>query len=74
MDSLSNIEVFDCPICQGAGLIEEENGWCVYVSCLDCGTHKAEVPFNSEAEKHDAASRAASLWNSGKVIAGANGE
>ena len=74
MDKISEIELFDCPVCQGSGLIEEENGWCVYASCLDCGTHTAEVPFNNEEEKLEAARRAANLWNMGKVISGANCE
>ena len=37
MDILENLDVFDCPLCGGPGLLEEENGWCVYVTCLDCG-------------------------------------
>ena len=38
---LDEIELFDCPICHGTGLLEEENGWCLYVSCLDCGSHSS---------------------------------
>ena len=62
MDHLNDIELFDCPICHGAGLLEEENGWCVYASCLDCGCHTAEFPFNNEEERLEAARRAASMW------------
>lgn len=36
MESYQEIELQECPICGGAGLMEEENGWCFYVACLDC--------------------------------------
>ena len=65
---MENLEIFDCPQCHGPGLLEEENGWCVYVSCLDCGCHSVEVAFNSPEEKADAIARAVNLWNVGKVI------
>ena len=68
MDHLIDIELFDCPICHGAGLLEEENGWCVYATCMDCGSHTAEFPFNTEEERITAAKQAASMWNIGKVI------
>jgi len=59
MDILNDIELLDCPICHGAGLLEEENGWCLYVSCLDCGCHTAEVSFKTPEEKLKAAQHAA---------------
>ena len=31
----------DCPFCGGAGLLEEENGWCWYAVCVDCGSQTA---------------------------------
>ena len=74
MDIFESIDLQDCPVCHGAGLLEEENGWCLYVSCLDCGCHTAEIPFNSEEEKLTAAQQAATLWNIGKVIAGGFGD
>lgn len=74
MDPMHDIELFDCPICHGAGLLEEENGWCVYASCLDCGCHTAEFPFNNEEERLEAAKCAASMWNIGKVIASGAGD
>ena len=37
MQPFEDLELLDCPICHGPGLIEEENGWCLYVQCLDCG-------------------------------------
>ena len=46
MDFL-DIELLDCPVCNGPGLLEEENGWCMYVMCLDCGSQTAEIAFHS---------------------------
>ena len=69
MDLYDEIELFDCPQCHGPGLIQEENGWCLYVECLDCGCHTAELPFKNEEERKTVAKQAASLWNVGKVIA-----
>lgn len=74
MDIYKDIELFDCPICHGTGVLEEENGWCVYVTCLDCGSHTAELPYGSEEERLQMAKQAASTWNMGKVIAAAPGE
>ena len=45
MESYQEIELQECPICGGAGLMEEENGWCFYVACLDCGSHTAEIRY-----------------------------
>jgi len=74
MDHLNDIELLDCPICHGTGLLEEENGWCLYVSCLDCGCHTAEVSFKTPEERLQAAQHAATLWNIGKVIPSGPGE
>jgi len=74
MDIIENIELEDCPICRGPGMIEIENGWCLYVTCYDCGSHTAEIAFDTEEEKIDAAKRAARTWNMGKVIAMGAGE
>ena len=40
MELYEQIELQECPICGGAGLMEEENGWCFYAACLDCGTQR----------------------------------
>ena len=32
MDQIHEIELEDCPICRGIGTMEDEAGWCVYVS------------------------------------------
>ena len=37
MDLYHDIDLQDCPLCHGPGIIEEEAGWCLYVTCLDCG-------------------------------------
>ena len=40
-NAMNEIELQDCPLCGGAGLLEEEGGWCLYIQCLDCGCHTA---------------------------------
>ena len=37
MDAIYEIDLQDCPYCRGTGTVEDEQGWCVYVTCLDCG-------------------------------------
>ena len=74
MKRFDEINVLDCPICEGAALLQEENGWCVYVECLDCGAHTTSLPFKDEAGMMAAAQQAADLWNMGKVIASGVGE
>lgn len=68
MHSFNEIELQDCPLCQGAGCFEEEGGWCVYVQCLDCGCHTAELAYRDETERQEMARRVARQWNIGKVI------
>ena len=68
MEFAHEIEREDGPRCRGPGVLEEENGWCVYVTCLDCGCHTAELPFTTPEEKLEAAKRVAGLWNHGKVV------
>ena len=74
MDIIDSIEIFECPLCQGGAILEEENGWCLYVTCLDCGCHTAEIPFRNEEERIQAARQAINTWNIGKVIAHGLGE
>ena len=57
MELYEQIELQECPICGGAGLMEE-----------DCGAHTAEIRYERDAERLDAAQRAAHLWNIGKVL------
>ena len=74
MDIYKELELQDCPYCGGAGLLEEENGWCWYVMCVDCGAQTAAFEFKSPDEREQAARTAAHLWNIGKVMRGGIGE
>ena len=48
MDPIYEIELEDCPFCGGPGVMQEENGWCVYVECPDCGAHTAYTAFEGD--------------------------
>ena len=61
MDIHAKFELQDCPYCGGAGLLEEENGWCWYVTCMDCGSHTASFEFKTPQESEEAAGKAAAL-------------
>ena len=74
MDIFDKIELQDCPICGGAGLLEEENGNSFYVAFTDCGSCSVNIDYKEEAKREDAAQRAADLWNTGKVISSHPGE
>ena len=65
---LKEIDLQECPLCRGTGVLEEEGGWCFYVSCMDCGAHTAEIPYKTADERLSAAKNAAQLWNIGKVL------
>jgi hypothetical protein len=58
----------DCPYCGGAGLLEEEQGWCRYAMCLDCGAQTAQIEYKKPEEREAAAQSAANLWNFGKIM------
>lgn len=58
----------DCPFCGGAGLLEEENNWCWFAMCMDCGSQTAAFEFRTAEERVEAARQAAHMWNIGKVI------
>ena len=51
MDPISEIELEDCPVCRGAGYIEDEQGWCMYACCLNCGTETAHVSYKTPEER-----------------------
>ena len=74
MEIFEALPLEDCPFCGGAGLLEEENGWCWYVVCLDCGTQTASFPYHGPEDRRQAAQKAAELWNLRKVIPGTPGE
>ena len=64
----------DCPFCRGAGLLEEEGGWCWYVVCADCGAQTAAMTFKTAEERKEAAKTVAMLWNTRKVMRGGVGD
>ena len=68
MDIHEEFSLHDCPYCGGPGLLEEENGWCWYVACADCGSQTAHFEFNTPEERREAARKAVHLWNIGKVV------
>ena len=74
MDIYERLELQDCPFCGGAGLLEEERGWCWYVMCMDCGAQTAAFEFKTPEGRSEAAEKAAHLWNIGKVMRGGFGE
>ena len=68
MDIFDEIELQDCPYCGGAALLEEENDWCWYVTCVDCGSQTAAFEYHSPEMREQAAKDAAMVWNIGKVL------
>ena len=74
MDIFEENILQDCPYCGGAGLLEEENGWCWYAVCMDCGAQTAHFEYKTPAGRREAACKAAELWNLGKVIRGGVGD
>ena len=68
MDIFNEIELQDCPFCGGAGLLEEEQGWCWYVTCVDCGSQTAAFEYRNPEGREKAAQDAAMMWNIGKVL------
>ena len=58
MDPINEIELEDCPVCRGAGYIEDEQGWCMYACCLNCGTETAHVSYKTPEERLEAARQA----------------
>ena len=68
MDPIYEIDLDVCPHCGGVGAIQDEQGWCVYVDCLDCGSHTVHAAYETPGERLAAARQVAHLWNIGKVI------
>ena len=68
MDAIYEIDLEDCPDCRGVGAMQDEQGWCVYVSCVDCGAHTAHISYDTPEERLEAAKQAARLWNMGQMI------
>lgn len=74
MNIYEEIELMDCPYCGGAGLLDDGNGWCFNVTCMDCGSQTGDFKYENEEERLKAAKDAAMVWNMGKVIRADIGE
>ncbi len=74
MDIFEENPLQDCPYCGGAGLLEEENGWCWYAMCMDCGAQTGQFPFDTPERRAEAARMAAHTWNIGKILRSNPGE
>ena len=74
MDIHEMLALEDCPFCGGPAMLEEENGWCWYVMCADCGSQTASFDYRTPEERPEAARKAAELWNMRKVIRSDAGE
>ena len=64
----TEFDIFDCPLCGGAGVLNEQGGWAFTVQCCDCGTETAPAEYRTEEQRQQAAAAAVWLWNVGKVI------
>ena len=47
MDPIYEIDLDVCPHCGGVGAMQDEQGWCVYVDCLDCGSHTVHASYET---------------------------
>ena len=74
MENKNILELEECPICRGAGMIMHEGGWNVQVECCDCSAHTVFVEYKNEQEREEAEKKVATLWNIGKVIRSDVGE
>ena len=74
MDNKNIIELEECPICRGAGMLMHEGGWNVQVECTDCSAHTVFVEYTTEEQRLVAEQKVAMLWNIGKVIRSDVGE
>ena len=74
MELFEKIALLDCPCCGGPALLEEENGWCWYVMCLDCGAQTTQFEYRRAEDRVKAAENAARIWNMGKVVSPNPGE
>lgn len=68
------IELEECPICRGPGMLMHEGNWNVQVECADCSAHTVFVEYETEEQKEAAEKQVVSLWNMGKVVHGERGE
>ncbi len=68
METKDIIELEECPVCRGPGMIMHEGGWNVQVECADCSAHTVFVEYSNDGEKLEAEKKVAMLWNIGKVV------
>ncbi|MGN0479965.1 MAG: Lar family restriction alleviation protein [Lachnospiraceae bacterium] len=73
MEIYELIDLNDCPVCGGAGILEEE-GNSFYVMCMDCGARSVNVGYKAQEERLTAARKTAEVWNMGKAVSSAPGE
>ena len=45
------VEIYECPLCGGAGILEEDCGSSYYVTCLECGCHSVKIDFKSDDDR-----------------------
>ena len=74
MDIYEEFELYECPYCGGAGLLEEEQNWCWYAVCTSCGAQTVEVGYKTPEERRTAAGKVALFWNMGKIMRGGVGD
>ena len=74
MEQKEILELEECPICRGAGIMMHEGGWNVQVECADCSAHTVFVEYTNPEERRQAEKKVATLWNIGKVIRSDVGE
>ena len=68
------IELEECPICRGTGMLLHEGGWNVQVECVDCSAHTVYLEYSNEEEKLEAEQAVVRRWNMGKVLSSERGE
>jgi len=68
MDITKGFDLQDCPLCGGVAILEEEQGWAVNISCLDCGCQTADEIYKRPEDRDEAIRRSVELWNLGKVV------
>lgn len=74
MEIYEKIDLLDCPRCGGTASLEEENGWCWYVMCMECGAQTTQFDYRRAEDRFAAAEKAAQIWNMGKTVSPSPGE
>lgn len=74
MEEKPIIELEECPVCRGGGMLIHDGGWNVQVECMDCGAHTVYMEYDTPEQKRHAEAQVIRLWNMGKVIKSEPGE